>query len=266
MKKHFSKILIISLLCSFSAVKGQVLIGPTAGGQVSWITYDDKDFKDLYKTAPVPGYHAGVTVSFRVQDRFFLTSSFLYSTKGKELKGKVDPLLYNKVTYRYIDIPMAYTAEFKSKVGRSREYKWYFGMGPNISYWLGGTGVLRNTDLTEQSIAELNYRINFGALPEEAVDEEMGVEDPNRIQLGLNITAGLVFQPIGLQKFLITARYELGHSNLSRTSQGVFSNKTLYGDVLQAENNGVRISLAYLVDLKVDQRKKGKSTLKIRRR
>ena len=79
-------------------------------------------------------------VQFRVQKRFFLNSSLIYSTKGKILRSDVDPLFRNQVTYKYLEMPILYTAEFKGTVGSGREYKWYFGAGPNISYWLGGKG------------------------------------------------------------------------------------------------------------------------------
>jgi hypothetical protein len=88
----------------------------------------------------------------------------------------------------------------------------------------------------------------------------MSVEDANRLQLGLNLAAGAVFEPFGYQKIMFTIRYELGHSFLSRTSNGVFAD-TYHQDVLSSRNQGFRISLAYLVDLQVKDRKRGKSTI-----
>jgi hypothetical protein len=243
----------------------QILIGPVAGAQYSWVSFDDSNNKDFYRVSPVKGFHAGMALSFLVRKRFFLHTSFLYSVKGKIITGKEDLLLRNEVTYRYIDIPILYTVDFKGKIGNGKEFKYFIGTGPNLSYWLSGKGEYYNTDLSENSIYEpRQYRIAFGKLPEDTQENEMSLQDPNRIQLGLNITAGIVFEPFGYQKFNFNVRYELGHSFFSRTTNGFFSQSN-YQDVMRSRNQGLRVSIAYLVDLKVEDRNKGKSTIKKKR-
>ena len=239
----------------------QILIGPTAGPNFSWASFDDDYLKDTYSVRPVAGFHAGVMVQFRVQKRFFLNSSLIYSTKGKITRSEIDPLFRNQVTYKYLEMPILYTAEFKGTVGSNREYKWYFGVGPNVSYWLGGKGTITSSDLNELAIDELPYKIVFNKEPEDTGEEEMSVKDPNRLQLGLNIAAGFVFEPMGYQKFMVLFRYELGHSFLSRTTDGVLV-PVIYQEPMRVRNHGLRISLSYLIDTKVSERKKGKSTIK----
>ncbi|HEX5169449.1 MAG TPA: porin family protein [Cyclobacteriaceae bacterium] len=258
----FTKALFFILAVALSStVSAQILIGPTAGPNFSWITFDDKDLKDVYDVSPITGFHAGVALSFRVQKRFFLHSSLIYSTKGKILKADKDPLFRNEVRYKYIELPILYTIEFKGSLGGNKQYKWYFGAGPNVSYWIGGRGKISSSDLTEVGIGELNYRVVYWKDQYEVGEGEMSVEHPNRVQLGLTIGTGFVFEPMGAQKFMVMFRYELGHSFLSRTSDGVFQ-PTLYTDEMRIRNQGFRISLSYLVDLKTEQRKKGKSTIK----
>jgi hypothetical protein len=257
-------IALILFLFSAHLSLSQILVGPVAGGQYSWISFDDKENKDIYKVKPVPGFHAGAALSFLVRKRFFLHTSFLYSTKGKIIEGKEDRLLNNKVTYRYIDVPILYTVDFKARLGRLKEFKYYVGLGPTVSYWLGGKGKISNSDLNEALISEQSYTIVFDQGPDGASSNEMTIADPNRIQLGLGLTAGAVFEPFGFQKFMVNIRYELGHSFFSPTTNGVFKD-TYYQDVLRSRNQGIRLSVAYLVDLKVGDRKKGKSTIKRRR-
>lgn len=244
-----------------STVSAQILIGPTVGPNFSWVTFDDKELKDIYDISPITGFHAGMNLSFRVQKRFFLHTSFIYSTKGKILKAEEDPLFRNEVRYKYIELPILYTMEFKGNLGGNRQYKWYFGAGPNISYWLGGRGKFSSSDLSEVGIGELDYKVVYGKDFYEVGPEEMSVEDPNRIQLGLTIGTGFVFEPGGTQRFMLMFRYELGHSFLSRTTDGVFE-PVLYTDEMRVRNQGFRISASYLIDLKTEQRKKGKSTVK----
>jgi hypothetical protein len=263
----FSQVKIRNIFCfifflSFANLSpAQILVGPVAGGQYSWISYDDEEDKDRYKVKPVSGFHAGATLSFLVRKRFFLHSSILYSTKGKVIEGREDKLLKNEVQYRYIDVPILYTVDFRAKIGRIKEFKYYFGIGPNISYWLGGKGKFFDTNLSELGLSEdRKYKIVFNKSPEDTKPNEMSVEDVNRLQLGLNLAAGAVFEPFGYHKIMFTIRYELGHSFLSRTSHGTFAD-SYHQDVLRSRNQGFRISLAYLVDLQVKDRKRGKSTI-----
>lgn len=240
------------------AASAQILIGPTAGPQMSWVSFGDRDYKDTLSVKPHVGFHAGFNLSFRVRKRFFLHTSFVYSTKGATIEGKRDPFLKDKFKYNFIEVPIMYTYEIKMHVGPNKEFKWYLGAGPNLSYWLAGKGTLSSSSLNEQALDKIDYKIVFPG--KTAGEYDMIVEDPNRIQLGLNLSGGFVFEPMGYQKIMLTIRYEMGHSFLS-DQFGYFLKEDQYYAVLRSRNNGVRVSLAYLVDLKTETRKKGKSTL-----
>lgn len=256
-----------TFFCILPVCQAQVYIGPMAGGQLSWAKFDNGDLYDAYSTKPVIGYHAGANISLKVRKRFFLHTSVLFSTKGKKLKGKADPLLTNKVRYDYIDIPIIYAVDFRGRLSGGKEFKMYLGVGPNVSYWLGGRGTLYNSDLDENAeyaARDLDYTIQFGDRPAEGSSDQMHVQDPNRIQLGLNVASGVVFEPQPNQRVLVMLRYELGHSFLSTTGNGIFG-PTYYEDILQSRNKGIRLSVSYMVDLKIENRKKGKSTIKKKR-
>ena len=209
--------------------------------------------------SPVPGFHVGGHLAFKVRNRFFLHTSLLYATKGRVLNGKLDGLLKNSARYNYIDMPINYTVDFRGKIGKSKEFKYFLGIGPNISYWLGGRGKLYNSELEEDNVGELSYKIKFNKSESGQASDEMRVEDPNRLQLGLNLMAGMVFEPWYKQRFMFSVRYELGHTYLAK-SDGNFLG-TYFSDPLKSRNQGFRISLSYLVDLKTEERKKGKSTI-----
>jgi len=254
-----------------SEAKGQILLGPVVGGQVNWMVFDDQGDRDLYKLSPLVNFHAGVGISFRAQKRFFLHTSILYSQKGKSLKSKDNSNTQNKSKFQYIDVPILYTAEFNTKLGKDKVFKWYFGAGPTISYWLGGKGVLTHGDLNENNINppnyDLHYKITFNKTPETVAANEMNVRESNRIQLGLNFSAGFVFEPVKNQKLLINFRYAFGQSFLSRESNGEFGlpGVLYYEDQLKIRSRELVLSLHYFIDLKIDQRKKGKSTSKIKK-
>jgi hypothetical protein len=238
----------------------QLLVGPEVGVNYSWTSFHDKELKEVYQMNPTVGFHVGGHIAFKVRKRFFLHTSILYSTKGRTLNGKLDGMLKNSARYNFIDMPINYTVDFRGRIGKGKEFKYFLGIGPNISYWLGGRGKLYNSELEENNVGELSYKINFSnSEDDEQMSDEMRVERPNRLQLGLNLMAGIVFEPWHKQRFMFSVRYELGHTYLAK-SDGVFVDTYFY-DPLKSRNQGFRISLAYLVDLKTEERKKGKSTL-----
>lgn len=243
----------------YTPASGQVLVGPVAGANYSWTSFSDKDLKDAYRVSPVFGFHAGGHLAFKVQRRFFLHASLVYASKGRLLEGKLDTKLRNSAHYHYIDMPISYTVDFKSKVGRSKEFKYFLGIGPNISYWLNGKGTLFNSEFDENNQGELSYKTAFKKAPANQKASEMSIAEPNRFQLGLNFVAGVVLEPAPRQRIMVSVRYELGHSYLAKTT-GIFLD-TYFQDPLQSRNQGFRISLAYLIDLKTEERKKGKSTI-----
>ena len=266
----YRSLVFISLLFPGFISFGQILVGPVIGGQVSFINFGDKSNKALYKVKPYFGFHAGGSISFRIRQNVFFQTSILYTQKGKRLVGKQDGLFKNFVKYRYIDVPILFTREFKVRFKGNKFYKVQLGAGPTVSYWLGGKGLLRNSDLSENGVNppnyDLRYHITFGKAPENVTKGEMNVQHPNTVQLGLNISAGLILEPTGLNKFMVTARYELGHSWLSQESKGDFglAGKLNYDDDLKTRMQSIVLSVFYYIDLKTENRKKGKSTLKLK--
>jgi hypothetical protein len=261
-KTRISSVLILTfILCSTAFA--QVLVGPVAGGNFSWTSFSDKDLKDEYNVSPVFGYHVGGHLAFKVRKRFFLHTSLIYSTKGKNLKSEAGDLSL-KLRYKYIEMPIVYTAYFKGHIGQ-KEFKYSLGVGPNVSYWLGGKGTFENADTHEFHNGPsgiIPVDIVFGKDPNYATENEMVIQRPNRVQFGLNFTAGFLFEPVRYREVVLTLRYELGHSYLSRESDGVFSPTfPSFSESQKIRNQGFRISLAYLIDLKVEERKRGKSTI-----
>lgn len=248
------------------------MVGPVANANMGWPVFKDKELKDKLDVQPGFGYNFGASLSFRVQKRFFLQSSLLYSRKVKKLEEKKVDSFYdadfsNTLKLNYIEMPILYTAEFKGKLGNKglKEFKWYLGVGPTVSYWLGGKGELTDGDLLEINIKSVPYKVTFDKNQEDVKRGEMNVNNPNRIQLALNVSAGLILEPVGFNKFMIAMRYEFGHSYLSPDSDGYFGGfdgDLYYQDELQVRMHTLNLSLQYFIDLKTDQKNKGKSTIK----
>ena len=139
-------------LCCVEMTSAQIIrVGVKAGPQLSWFAVDDPKYKTVATVRPIAGFHAGLVFAFKVKDRYFLNTEFIYSQKGKNVVGKIDPNLNDKVVYHHIDIPVLFSMHFKGKLAKTRQFKWYINAGPNTSYWLGGKGVIKSGDLIENS-------------------------------------------------------------------------------------------------------------------
>src|SRR5690606_34698728 len=156
-----SATLIVLLLCFSSdfTVAQIVRVGLKGGTQLNWTRLDSPSFRDSVRVSPTLGFMAGAVVSFKVKDRYFLHTEYLYSQKWTIIEGKTDPLHNDRLIYQYIEVPILYTMHFKCKIGKDRNFKWYLGAGPNISYMLGGKGTIRSSDLFENGRPSLDYSI-----------------------------------------------------------------------------------------------------------
>ena len=257
MKLNYKIILLLVALAEASY--SQILVGPVVGGNYSFTTFDNKSLKSAYNVRGVYGFHVGGHLSFKVKKRFFLHSSLIYSTKGRSLDSdQYDDFKY-EVHYNFIELPIAYTVDFKTKLGQNREFKYFVGVGPNISYWLNGKGKLSDAFLLENNIQELPFKVVFKERSEEPSKAEMLVERPNRLQFGLNFVGGFVFEPAPRQRIMLTLRYELGHTFMAKSDGQLEA--SYFQDPLQSRNQGLRLSVAYLYDLKTEDRNRGKSTI-----
>jgi len=252
--------ILCAVLVSFSTtLRSQILVGPVVGTGISWVRFHEKESRKFYKQTPVPGWMGGVDVSFMVRKSFYMHTALIYSRKGKRLTSDQSPDLKQKEVDHHIDMPILFTHEFKVKMGRYKVVKLYAGIGPNLSYWLGGRGTLNTSQLLEDGYPPIRYRIGF---KEDAGNPSVAtVHGANRLQLGLNISLGADFEPWGYHKVYVNLRYELGHSYLAKGGPTTFPGVNDYSDDVQARNMGLRLSAAYLIDLKTSERKKGKSTM-----
>jgi len=73
---------------------------------------------------------------------------------------KIDTKLKNFERYSYIDMLIIYTG-IKGKIGTDKQFKYFVGIGPDISYWLSAKGTLYNSDLEENNIEEVSYKAVF---------------------------------------------------------------------------------------------------------
>ena len=270
-KKHqFTAILAIVFLLSLAGKKAcsQIIEAGFKGGvTAAWVRYDDSDFRKIVKTRPVPGYSFGPVLSFKVKDRYFLHTEYLFTTKGRTNIGKVDKYLKDKVTYNFIEIPVLYNVFFKGhfQFNGSKQFKYYAGAGPIFSYWLGGKGKVTNNEFQDDNMPAQKYKILFGVRsPDFQTPSEVYIARPKRMQVGFVMGGGILTEPTAKQRVMVDVRFEYGHSWLAQSETEDFYFPVTYNPSLKARNMSLRFSFIYLMELNSNKkaRNKGKSTLK----
>lgn len=255
--------LVSAFLATVPACAQVINAGLKLGANYSWTRSDDSDFRREYNTRGVPGFNIGAAFSFQLKERYFLHTELLFSKKGRIITGDYD--LRDEAEYNFIEIPLMYQVHFKGKLGAARQYKWYAGIGPNFSYWLGGVGRITHFEITDHDIPELPYRIRFGERLEEHSGESdyVYITDARRIQVGINLGGGIAVEPSPGRKIMVDLRFELGHSWLGGENGADYIFPDSYSSNFQQRNFGLRLSGIYFLQTNTDKkvRNKGKSSV-----
>jgi len=242
----------------YMPTQAQLLVGVKAGFQMSKIGYNDKDYYDEHSVSFKPGYNAGAVLNYKVSNTFSLHTELFFSAKGKvEKKKQYD--VKNVVAYHYIDLPLLLRVSHHGKIKQQR-VEYYFNTGPSFSYWLGGRGKLRSGELEEYMNAEgMRYSIKFKD-DDGDYGSSLYVNEPNRLQMELNLGGGLIFDMARGQKLMVDMRYAfgIGQTFLGTKAGGTFG-LVAYHDNLEGVNHVISVSAGYLFEIDVRRMlKKGK--------
>jgi hypothetical protein len=281
-KKHWLKYLVF--LIALQAIPAKRLYaqiieaGFKSGFNYSWVRYDDRDWRKKTKTYPIPGYSLGGVVSFKVKDRYFLHTEYLFTTKGRINKTYidkdafiVDQVLRDRTRLYYMEIPVLYNVFFKGhlKAHGDRTFKYYAGGGPIFSYWLGGRGKIFSDQHLEGQLPADKYKIKFGTRNLDFQKrDEVYIPAPNRLQIGLAAGGGILTEPTTKNRIMIDFRIEYGHTWWAKSGEGADTEDIYfpvnYKPSLKVRNMGMRLSAIYAIELNTNKkvRNKGKSSLR----
>ncbi len=265
--------LLIGALFISDLAYGQFLFGPKIG--VSYYTTQYKS--DEYLGDPNPsferikpgfdlGYQIGGIMTYQVKDNFALHTELLYTKSGKKLvggknnPGETEGYFRHKASYHYLEVPFLFR---KSYDNAKKTYKFYWNVGGNFKYWLGGKGKIRSAEfMNDHGIAEydeISYKLKFG-YAEEQEDNVIRLAEPNRVQLGLDFGVGfLLNMPHPKHMLMLDLKYQYGHSwfgNDHGIDVGLFE----YYEDFRASNHTLTFSVGYILNQDRGEHKKGKST------
>lgn len=231
-------------------------IGPKAGFNVYKSRFEFKEDEDIYDQSIKTGFQLGMMIDLPLKKSIFhFHGELYYSKKGKNTKI-VSTGLTNEATYHFIEMPVLLRTSIIGGNAAAGEYKFHFDIGPTISYWLGGKGQL----YADGPVTD--YKIKFGDVPSNPEQGTMYITNPNRVQWGLTIGAGVDYPIVKHQYVFIDIRAGLGSTNLAKyDSESIYIPQILgFSDSTDVRFLEFMISVAYAFEIDWIQTRKGKSS------
>ncbi len=207
--KKVTRVLMVVALATFSFNSLAQTFGVQAGLNLAnaSIKSGGQDVTDGKKM--LIGFNVGATAEFDISDVFAFQTGLILNQKGVRFEdsqdfGGITTEVKSKLSVLFLDIPL--NAKYKMDLGGN---KLYFAAGPYIG--IGLTGKSKTEVSAGGQTQENEESIKFG--------NDAAEHDMKRLDLGLNIGAGMEFGAIG-----VGIQYGLGFANL--TPEGDSDNKT----------------------------------------
>jgi hypothetical protein len=259
--RSFTKHLILFLsffIIAFTAVGQKYSLGVKAGGVISWPAWGDRTVKDTLSAGVGTGYMAAMTISFPMKNQFDLVLEGGYSKKGRKITFTDGNEWTNLSTFKFIDMGMFMRKSFSFHLEKNVPATWYVTIGPEVSYWLSGTG--RFTAGGEW----YNYTIDFDK--EAGSITSLALPNANRWLFGLGIGGGIIAPLRNNQTIGVDLRFSYGHTFLSRTGritpqQYPLAENFGYHDSYKCNIKSLTLAVTYSLNFDVQRSRRGKSTL-----
>ena len=239
------------LVLSGSALRAQYfMFGPKAGVQAISAGYQDKDAKDLFDPKIKAGMLAGIDFNLPLLKDFNLAPEFNYSMKGRKIFSHESGWTVNEV-HHYLELPILLNMQFDGQIKKLGSFSWFFGAGPNLSYFLGGTGKLQTEGI------DTEYEISYGG--KESDYNYITFKNINRWQWGLDFNVGLI-SPLKTGATLVSRlKFGYGHTHLGQPNS---SSMPILGfsDNLAHNYRTLSLTFSYMYGVDVQLFRKGKST------
>ena len=243
-------LLLINLLAVFfSKSHAQMSIGFKAGALAATTNYGDKSYTDEFDVGISPGITLGPACGIEVGKKFGLYSELNFSVKGSKTKRNGADHIKNQLNNFYLDLPLL----LKVDVG-NKQKNWFLLFGPTISYWLGGKGHIKASELDEYNISHINYNLCFSEDKMNENQNDVYVPSNNRIQYSLSFGIGHSVVTRQGQEFILDLRYDMGHTYFSDSRESELLSLGTFKNNFQGNHQVLSLSVTYLFDLKTLRR------------
>jgi hypothetical protein len=247
-------------------------VGVKAGATLSTSSFSDKDDKDAFTNLWKPGFFGAGLINFPLKKNFSFQTEAGFSQRGRKIEFN-EGTWENSATYRFLDASMMLRKSYPLHWTKNIEGTWFFNIGPKVSYWLNGKGVVTtggtyvdpDDGLTKISKGgSYNYDVKFEKEPEEPSTPDfntMYLSDVNRWLFGIDFGIGVDAPTTALQRFVFELRFTSGHTFYG-TKSSAFNRTLGFTDNLRANEKIISFSIDYTLNKEVRESQKGKSTKK----
>lgn len=244
------------LLLTDNSLAQMFYLGVNGGGGLQKVTYMRKEYRDQFKSKITLGGRAGVSLEVPLTNSFNLISDFDYAIRGRKVTPDENDWTMDESHY-FLELPILLNLHREGEIKKIGPIKgigrfdWFIGAGPNISYFLGGSGILKTYAL------ESKYNISFGG--KEGDYHYITFHNANRWQWGLDFQAGIVSHLRKGDQLMTSLRFTYGHTNLG-PPDGSSMPILGFADNIAHNYKILNLTFTYLFDIDLMLFRKGKST------
>lgn len=238
------------LLVAFLSAGQNFSLGLKAGPSLTWTDFN-RDVSGDFGTQPKLGYTVGGIISFPLKNRFSFVSEFAYTLKGRRVTFN-EGTWENNATYRFFDMSMALRKSYNLKLRKDVYTRWFFNIGPNIEYWLGGQGTV-STD-----VADSKYTVVFDKQPDANFHNNY-INDANRWLFGIDVGIGADATISKVQRVNLELRFTYGHTYLGKKNSSSSLEILGFQDTLLANLKTLTLTASYYFDFDLKKSKMGRS-------
>ena len=302
-RKTTGALILIMLIAS--GVKAQFWFGPIGGFHISHYNFLDQTRKSNVKVPAQASYHLGLAMDYSTESAFEVHTELKYSNiRVNSSASTINPGYVDQATGQYIEEPtrvqiarsemvhhvLTLPAMARVVLFQRSKVKFLGEVGPQLSYWLGSSGKLR-TDVLEEfgeiggesGRSHLKQTVVFSKIeetPDVSTDlSKFYVSKPNRLQYGLGVGIGAVWDITPERRVIVDAKYVLGHSIMAfnngnggvmASEEQSLTDRTLTNEIGYVEDTEYQthmfsVSAAVMFGWNPNLSKKGRSTSKISR-
>ncbi|WP_109830614.1 outer membrane beta-barrel protein [Reichenbachiella versicolor] len=276
--------------------KAQFWFGPIVGGHLSYYDFLDPKREDYVDVAAQVSYHAGLAMDYSTESAFEVHGELRYTnirinTNGFADVFGIDPdtgapteetVSVNVARSEMVNHMLTMPIMARLILFQRSKIKFLGEVGPQLSYWLASTGTLRADGLVESGQEKIDQKVKFGTFDEvqESVEDNTSfvVSKPNRLQYGLGVGFGALWDITPERRVIVDAKYFIGHSIMAFNdgNGGVMApadpddltipNELGYVEDTEYQTNVFSISVAYMFGWNPVLNRKGRSTSSVGRK
>jgi hypothetical protein len=250
-------IIVFLLLNSIHLSFGQFRIGPKLGIHPYTVSYQDHQYKDQYDPKIKFGFLAGASLNIPISKVIEIRMDPAYDLRGRKVFVNENGWTMNEI-HHFIEMPVQLIFQHEGQMKQIAPFRqigpvnWYFGIGPNMSYFLGGRGKL------ETQVMDNPYKISFGG--HEGDVDYISFSHANRFMWGLDFSLGMISTLANNNNLNADLKFTYGHTQI-----GPPNGSTMpilgFSDNLACRYQLLTLSVSYWYKIDLSRLRKGKSTM-----